>query len=67
MNASTAHRAGWVLIGLTVLPVLARSAEPAPSQAEKLEWLVAAHDVRYAIPAPSAKPSECRSREESGR
>lgn len=59
MKALTLHRVGWLMIGLTVLPLLARSAEPPPSQAEKLEWLLAAHDVRYAVHNPRPKSNDC--------
>lgn len=70
MNALILDRAGWLIIGLTVLlPLPPAAAEvPPPSQAEKLEWLLATHDVRYAIQVPHAKLTPCmRCETERGR
>ena len=42
----------WLILGLTASPLLTASAEPrkAPcSERQRLEWLLAKHDVRNAI------------------
>lgn len=52
---------GWLLVGLTVLPLLATSAESneAPQAHERLERLVAKHDVRVVIYSASAPAADC--------
>jgi hypothetical protein len=53
-------RAGLALTAL-MLPLVSISADvPVPAaQAEKLEWLLASHDVRYVMPASRARASDC--------
>jgi hypothetical protein len=71
MKALILNRAGWLIVGLTVLLPLSPAAaelQPPPSQMEKLEWLLATHDVRYAIQVPHAKSTPCmRGEAERGR
>jgi hypothetical protein len=67
MNTLILSRAGWLIIGLSVLlPLLPAAAEQPQSQTEKLEWLLATHDVRYAIHVPRLK-SASGVRSETGR
>jgi hypothetical protein len=54
--------ATWLLIGLSVLPQLSSAGpepEAKPSPAERLEALLTAHDVRYAIKVARGNGSEC--------
>jgi hypothetical protein len=59
---SSLQRAAWLIIGLSVLPHLpSAGAEPkgvAPA-GERLEFLMTAHDVRYAIQVSRRPSSEC--------
>jgi hypothetical protein len=53
-NSNAGKAIGWLLVGLTVLPLLAARAEacePA-ERAERLAWLLAQHDVRELINMP---------------
>jgi hypothetical protein len=58
-----ATRAGLALLGLMVplTSISADSASPAQmeKQAERLEWLLASHDVRYVMQASRARRSDC--------
>jgi hypothetical protein len=69
MNSITAHIAGWLIVGLTVLPLMSADAGQEPSAApdERLEWLLASHDVRQAIHAPRASGDCGRRQRESNR
>jgi hypothetical protein len=52
---------GWLLVGLTVLPLVvarAEEAEAADTQ-EHLAWLLARHDVRELINVPAGEQAEC--------
>jgi len=55
-----AIRTGLALTGL-MLPLVCISADVpvSPAQAEKLEWLLASHDLRYVMQASRARVSEC--------
>jgi hypothetical protein len=51
----------WLLVGLTVLPLVAAHAEDgerADAQ-ERLAWLLARHDVRELIHVPPAEQADC--------
>ncbi|MGH8174801.1 MAG: hypothetical protein ACREV5_00900 [Steroidobacter sp.] len=69
MKPLTTHIASWLIVGLTVLPLISDAGQETSSPAdERLEWLLASHDVRHAIRATSAASSECLDSEtESGR
>jgi hypothetical protein len=58
-----------MLVVCTLLPLTAiRADAPAPAPTSRLESLLTAHDVRYAIQAPRANSSDCRHTEaERGR
>jgi hypothetical protein len=53
----------------TLLPLTAiRADAPAPAPTSRLQSLLTAHDVRYAIQTPRASPSDClHSEAERGR
>jgi hypothetical protein len=58
-----ATRAGLTLMAL-IVPLTSISADaPSPAQAEKqaekLEWLLASHDVRYVMQASRSRGSDC--------
>jgi hypothetical protein len=62
LTPSSIRIATWLLIGLSVLPQLSSAGpepEAPPSQAERLELLLTAHDVRNAIKVSRGKSSEC--------
>jgi hypothetical protein len=62
LSTSSMRAATWLLIGLSVLPQLSSAGpepEAKPTQAERLESLLTAHDVRYAIKASRGNGSEC--------
>ena len=62
LSPSSVRLATWLLIGLSVLPQLSSAGpepEGTPSQAERLEALLTAHDVRNAIKVTRGKNSEC--------
>jgi hypothetical protein len=62
LSQSTLRLATWLLIGLSVLPQLSSAGsepEARPSQEERLESLLTAHDVRYAIKASRGNSTEC--------
>jgi hypothetical protein len=50
-KALVAPRAGWLIAALGLLPFLQTEvrAEEVATQSERLEWLLATHDVRYAL------------------
>lgn len=56
---------GWLLVGLTVLPlVAARAEETTPAEAtERLVSLLAHHDARALLYLPPAKHAECAASE----
>ena len=70
-KALAAPRAGWLILALGLLPFLQTEvrAEEAAKQSERLEWLLATHDVRYALQAqqPSAESTCVRKVMERGR
>jgi hypothetical protein len=58
-----ATRTGLALVGL-IVPLVSMSADApaaAPTPSEKLEWLLATHDVRYIMQASRSQVSECES------
>jgi hypothetical protein len=59
-RAASATRAVLALTGL-MLPMASVPADAPVSrtQAEKLEWLLATHDVRYVMQAPRGRVSDC--------
>jgi hypothetical protein len=62
LSRSILQLATWLLIGLSVLPQLSSAGpepEAKPSQEERLESLLTAHDVRYAIKASRGNSTEC--------
>lgn len=62
LTSSSMRAATWLLIGLSVLPQLSSAGpepEAKPPQAERLESLLTAHDVRYAIKVSRGHSSEC--------
>jgi hypothetical protein len=62
MKSITAHIAGWLIVGLTVLPLMSADAGQERTADERLEWLLASHDVRQAIHAPRAS-GDCDQRQ----
>ena len=57
---------GWLLVGLTVLPLVAAHAEDgerADAQ-ERLAWMLARHDVRELINVPPANEADCAESDE---
>jgi hypothetical protein len=61
------HKAiGWLLVGLTVLPLaVARAESPAAADAqERLAWLLARHDARELINLPAGEQADCAADEE---
>jgi hypothetical protein len=51
----------WLLVGLTLAPLLAARAEATDEAgaAERLAWLLAQHDVRELINVPPADEADC--------
>lgn len=50
LNRYGAGRAiGWLIVGLTVLPLLTAAADSNQAPVERIELLLAKHDVRLAI------------------
>jgi hypothetical protein len=70
MRSTTKYEVGkaiaWLLIGLTVLPLVAANAEARePADAtERLAWLLAQHDVRELINMPATEQADCSASEE---
>jgi hypothetical protein len=63
MKSITTHIAGWLIVGLTVLPLMSADAGQGSTAAdERLEWLLASHDVRQVMHAPR-KSGECGQRQ----
>jgi hypothetical protein len=48
-----------LLCSLLPLTVIRADAPPAPAPTSRLESLLTAHDVRYAIQSPRARSSDC--------
>lgn len=67
------ERAGWIVIGLCVLPLIAMATtdsrpEETPAETSHIDTLLTIHDVRTAIDAPREPSSECQQSEaERGR
>lgn len=63
MKPVTTHIARWLIVALAVLPLISADAAHEKGWAEnaRLEWLLASHDVRYAIhaPRPTSSQSPC--------
>jgi hypothetical protein len=62
LSPTSIRLAAWLLIGLSVFPQLSSAAPEADaktSQAERLELLLTAHDVRNAIKVSRGNSSEC--------
>jgi hypothetical protein len=58
MKSITTHIAGWLIVGLTVLPLMAADAGQQEAAEERLAWLLTTHDVRHVMQAPRA-PADC--------
>jgi hypothetical protein len=56
----------WLLVGLTLAPLLAARAEATDEAgaAERLAWLLAQHDVRELINVPPADEADCAAADE---
>ena len=57
---------GWLLVGLTLAPLLSARAEAADEAgaAERLAWLLAQHDVRELINVPAGERADCPASDE---
>ena len=67
MKSITTHIAGWLIVGLTVLPLMSADAGQEKAAEERLAWLLATHDARHAMQAPRASDDCAPGRAESNR
>jgi hypothetical protein len=67
MKSITTHIAGWLIVGLTVLPLMSADAGQESAAAERLAWLLTSHDVRQAIHAPRASDDCAQGKGETDR